>query len=30
VTSWFERRDRAHFAASDVVLALCGIVVAAI
>jgi TRAP transporter 4TM/12TM fusion protein len=28
VTSWFERRDRAHFAASDVVLALCGIVVA--
>lgn len=28
VTGWFERRERAHFAASDVVLALCGIVVA--
>ncbi len=28
VTGWFERRDRAYFAASDVVLALCGIVVA--
>jgi TRAP-type uncharacterized transport system fused permease subunit len=28
VTSWFERRDRAHFRRVDVVLALCGIVVA--
>jgi TRAP transporter 4TM/12TM fusion protein len=28
VTGWFERRGRALFAASDVVLALCGIVVA--
>lgn len=28
VTSWFERRNRDHFAASDVVLAVCGIVVA--
>lgn len=28
VLSWFERRDRARFAASDVVLAICSIVVA--
>ncbi len=28
LTGWLERRDRAQFAASDVVLAVCGIVVA--
>ncbi|MGA9254820.1 MAG: TRAP transporter fused permease subunit [Roseobacter sp.] len=28
VLGWFERRDRSHFAASDIVLAICALVVA--